>query len=54
MIVFGAASLASSYSGGLMSLIGLRFATGLGLGGAMPMTITLASEFCPLTRDPRW
>ena len=50
MIVFGAASLASSYSGGLTSLIGLRFATGLGLGGAMPMTITLASEFCPSTR----
>ena len=47
MIVFGAASLASSYSGGLTSLIVLRFVTGLGLGGAMPMTITLASEFCP-------
>ena len=50
MIVFGAGSLASSYSSGLTSLIGLRFATGLGLGGAMPMTITLASEFCPSTR----
>ena len=50
MVLFGAASLASSYSTGLTSLIGLRFATGLGLGGAMPMTITLASEFCPSTR----
>jgi AAHS family 4-hydroxybenzoate transporter-like MFS transporter len=50
MIVFGAASLASSYSGGLTSLIALRFLTGLGLGGAMPMTITLASEFCPTAR----
>ena len=28
----------------------LRFLTGLGLGGAMPMTITLASEFCPAAR----
>jgi len=50
MMVFGAASLASSYSGGLTSLIVLRFVTGLGLGGAMPMTITLASEFCPAAR----
>ena len=50
MVVFGTASLASSYSGGLMSLIGLRLVTGLGLGGAMPMTITLASEFCPAAR----
>ena len=41
MIVFGAASLASSFSGGLTSLIVFRFLTGLGLGGAMPMTITL-------------
>ena len=50
MIVFGAASLASAFSGGLTSLIWLRFLTGLGLGGAMPMTITLASEFCPTAR----
>ena len=50
MIGFGAASLASSYSAGLPSLIVLRFVTGLGLGGAMPMTITLASEFCPTAR----
>src|SRR5262245_40856128 len=50
MIIFGAASLASSYSGGLSTLIALRFVTGLGLGGAMPMTITLASEFCPAAR----
>jgi AAHS family 4-hydroxybenzoate transporter-like MFS transporter len=50
MIVFGAASLASAYSAGLASLIVLRFVTGLGLGGAMPMTITLASEFCPAPR----
>jgi AAHS family 4-hydroxybenzoate transporter-like MFS transporter len=50
MIVFGAASLASSDSGSLPSLIAFRFLTGLGLGGAMPMTITLASEFCPAAR----
>ena len=50
MILFGCASLVSSYSTGLTALIGLRFVTGLGLGGAMPMTITLASEFCPSMR----
>ncbi len=50
MIVFGAASLMSSFSGGLTAMIALRFLTGLGLGGAMPMTITLASEFCPAAR----
>ena len=50
MIVFGAASLMSAYSGSLTALIGLRFLTGLGLGGAMPMTITLAAEFCPASR----
>ena len=50
MIVFGAASLVSSYSGGLTAMTALRFLTGLCLGGAMPMTITLASEFCPAAR----
>ena len=50
MVVFGVASLASAFSGGLASLIAWRFLTGLGLGGAMPMTITLASEFCPAAR----
>ena len=50
MILFGAASLGSSLSSGLPSLIALRFLTGLGLGGAMPMTITLAAEFCPRAR----
>ena len=43
-------SLASAFSGGLGALIVWRFMTGLGLGGAMPMTITLASEFCPAAR----
>ena len=50
MVVFGLASLASAFAGGLVSLIVWRFMTGLGLGGAMPMTITLASEFCPAAR----
>ena len=50
MLVFGLASLASSLSGDLGTLTWLRFVTGLGLGGAMPTTITLASEYCPASR----
>jgi AAHS family 4-hydroxybenzoate transporter-like MFS transporter len=49
MVVFGAASLAAAFSGP-DSLLPWRFATGIGLGGAMPMTITLASEYCPASR----
>jgi AAHS family 4-hydroxybenzoate transporter-like MFS transporter len=50
MALFGGASLAAALSTGLPSLIALRFLTGLGLGGAMPTTITLASEYCPKAR----
>jgi MFS transporter, AAHS family, 4-hydroxybenzoate transporter len=50
MVVFGLASLASSLSGDLWTLTWLRFVTGVGLGGAMPTSITLASEYCPARR----
>jgi AAHS family 4-hydroxybenzoate transporter-like MFS transporter len=50
MLVFGTASFASSFSGNLTTLIGLRLLTGIGLGGAMPTSITLASEYCPAPR----
>jgi MFS transporter, AAHS family, 4-hydroxybenzoate transporter len=50
MLVFGFASLAASFSGDLGTLTWLRFVTGVGLGGAMPTSITLASEFCPAPR----
>ena len=50
MVVFGLASLASSLSGDLWTLTWLRFVTGVGLGGAMPTSITLASEYCPASR----
>lgn len=45
--IFGAACLASGYAGTLTELTALRFVTGLGLGAAMPNTVTLMSEFCP-------
>ncbi|MDB5788007.1 MFS transporter [Caballeronia mineralivorans] len=47
VVVFGAASLASSLSPDLLWLVALRFITGLGLGGAMPNAITLTSEYSP-------
>src|SRR5262245_42787694 len=50
MLVFGLASLAASFSGHLWTLIALRFLTGVGLGGAMPTSITLGAEYCPAPR----
>ena len=45
--VFGAACLGSSFARSLDELVVLRFATGLGLGAAMPNAVTLMSEYCP-------
>jgi len=44
---FGIASLASAFSDSFGMLIVLRFLTGLGLGGAMPNSVTLSSEYAP-------
>ncbi len=44
---FGLASLASAWSDSVEMLIVLRFLTGLGLGGAMPNSVTLSSEYAP-------
>jgi AAHS family 4-hydroxybenzoate transporter-like MFS transporter len=50
VLFFGLASLASAWSTSLWELVVLRFLTGLGLGGAMPNSVTLTSEFCPEKR----
>lgn len=47
---FGAASLLSAWSTDLTTLLVLRFLTGLGLGGAMPTSVTMTSEYCPQQR----
>jgi AAHS family 4-hydroxybenzoate transporter-like MFS transporter len=47
VVVFGAASVASSFSATLDQLVVMRFLTGLGLGAAMPNAVTLMSEYCP-------
>jgi AAHS family 4-hydroxybenzoate transporter-like MFS transporter len=47
VLIFGMASLCSALSWSLWSLTGFRFLTGLGLGAAMPNTVTLMSEYAP-------
>jgi len=47
MLIFSFASLGSAFAPSITWLIGFRFLTGLGLGGALPNAITLASEYCP-------
>jgi AAHS family 4-hydroxybenzoate transporter-like MFS transporter len=44
---FGAASLSCGLADSLPTLAALRFLTGIGLGGAMPMSVTLSSEYAP-------
>lgn len=46
-IFFGLATLASAFAPDMQTLTALRFVTGLGLGGAMPASITLTAELCP-------
>lgn len=48
--LFGLASLVSATAGSLDELVTWRFITGLGLGAAMPLAVTLASEFAPTRR----
>lgn len=50
VFVFGLASLISASAGSLNELIAWRFVTGLGLGGAMPLAVTMANEFAPTKR----
>jgi AAHS family 3-hydroxyphenylpropionic acid transporter len=44
LLLFGLCSLLTALAGGAQSLIAARLLTGLGLGGAMPNFISLASE----------
>lgn len=49
-VFFGLATLASAFAPDMQTLTALRFVTGLGLGGAMPASITLTAELCPEQR----
>lgn len=48
--LFGLFSLLSAFAPDLQMLVFLRFLTGLGLGGAMPNTITMTAEYLPARR----
>lgn len=47
LAVFAAGSLGTVFTDSIASLIAMRLVTGLGLGGALPCSITLASEHAP-------
>jgi AAHS family 4-hydroxybenzoate transporter-like MFS transporter len=47
MLGFGLITLATPFAHTAAALAGIRLATGLGLGGALPLIISLTSEFAP-------
>jgi MFS transporter, AAHS family, 4-hydroxybenzoate transporter len=49
-LAFGIGTLITSFVNDVNTLLAIRFLTGLGLGGAMPNTIALTSEFSPHRR----
>ena len=49
-LAFGLGALATAFVRDVNTLLAIRFLTGLGLGGAMPNTIALTSEFSPHRR----
>lgn len=46
-VLFGIGTFATAWAGDLHALMWLRVVTGLGLGGAMPTSLALTSEFMP-------
>lgn len=50
VFLFGLASLISASASSLDALVTWRFLTGLGLGAAMPLAVTMANEFAPSKR----
>ena len=51
-LVFGSFSLLTPQADTVSELVTLRFLTGLGLGGAMPNVVALASEYAPKRLQP--
>lgn len=47
ILVFAAGSLVTPLAASIPHLIAIRFATGIGLGGALPSFISLTSEYAP-------
>src|ERR1700743_1932855 len=53
LLLFGLCSWLTALAGGPITLLAMRFLTGLGLGGAMPNFISLSSESAPVSRRLR-
>src|SRR6267154_1189107 len=49
-LAFGIGALATAFVNDVNTLLAIRFLTGLGLGGAMPNTVAMTSEFSPHRR----
>src|SRR6478735_7145360 len=49
-LAFGLGTLATAFIQDVNTLLAIRFLTGLGLGGAMPNTVAMTSEFNPHRR----
>ena len=49
-LAFGIGTLITAFVNDVTTLLAIRFLTGLGLGGAMPNTVALTSEFSPHRR----
>jgi AAHS family 4-hydroxybenzoate transporter-like MFS transporter len=47
VLIFAVGTLLTPLAGAIHSLVAMRFGTGLGLGGALPCFISLASEYAP-------
>lgn len=52
MLVFGSTTIAAAAAGDVWTLGALRFATGIGLGGAIPNAAALAAEYAPKAQRP--
>lgn len=50
IVLFGGITLFTPFASSLTSLAAIRFITGIGLGGALPLVISLTSEYAPLQR----
>ncbi|MGG1663995.1 MFS transporter [Brevibacillus sp. NRS-1366] len=53
LVLFGAASLASAFATGFLTMLLFRFLMGLGLGAELPVASTLVNEFAPVEKRGR-
>ena len=53
-LAFGLMTLACSYATSIGQLTALRFLAGIGMGGVVPNTVALVSEYAPKARRATW